>query len=60
MIFMETKLPGAFLIEPETREDERGFFARAWCQQEFEAHGLNPRWVQCNISFNQNKGIFLN
>lgn len=56
MIFTGTKLNGAFLIEPERLEDERGFFARAWCQKEFEAHGLNPRLVQCNISFNKKRG----
>ena len=56
MIFNETKLKGAFVIEPERLEDERGFFARTWCQREFEAHGLNPRLVQCSISFNKKKG----
>ena len=56
MIFTETKLKGAFVVELEKREDERGFFARSWCQKEFEAHNLNPRLVQCNISFNRTKG----
>ena len=56
MIFRETKLKGAFIIEPERQEDERGFFARTFGQEEFKAHGLNPRLVQCNISFNKNKG----
>ena len=56
MIFTETKLPGAFLIEPERIEDERGFFARAFCAREFEERGLMPRFVQCNISFNKHKG----
>ena len=56
MIFIETKLKGAFIIEPEKLEDERGFFARTWCQHEFAAHGLNPRLVQCNISFNRKRG----
>jgi dTDP-4-dehydrorhamnose 3,5-epimerase len=56
MIFHPIKLKGAYLIELERREDERGFFARSWCQREFEAHGLNPRLVQCNISFNEKKG----
>ena len=56
MIFTETKLKGAFVLEPERQEDERGFFARTFCQKEFEAHGLNPRLVQCNISFNKKKG----
>ena len=56
MIFTETKLKGAFIIEPEPLEDERGFFARTFDEKEFEAHGLNPRVVQCNISFNKKKG----
>jgi dTDP-4-dehydrorhamnose 3,5-epimerase len=56
MIFMETNLKSSFLIELELRADERGFFARTWCQREFEAHGLQTRWVQCNISFNKKKG----
>lgn len=56
MIFTETKLKGAFIIEPDRLEDERGFFARTWCQKEFQAHKLNPRLVQCNISFNKRKG----
>ncbi len=56
MVFRETKLPGAFVIELQKYEDERGFFARSWCQAEFEARGLNPRTVQCNISFNKLKG----
>ena len=56
MIFEETELRGAFLIRLEKREDERGFFARSWCQHECEAHGLNPRVVQCNVSFNAHKG----
>jgi dTDP-4-dehydrorhamnose 3,5-epimerase len=56
MIFIETQLKGAFIIKPERLEDERGFFARTWCQREFEAHGLNSRLVQCNISFNKKAG----
>jgi dTDP-4-dehydrorhamnose 3,5-epimerase len=56
MIFTETQLSGAFIIDPERYEDERGFFARSWCQKEFAEHGLNPRLAQCNISFNKKKG----
>jgi dTDP-4-dehydrorhamnose 3,5-epimerase len=55
MIFHETKLPGVFEIDLEPHSDERGFFARSWCQREFEEHGLNSRLVQCNISFNRRK-----
>ncbi len=56
MIFTETPLKGAFVIEPELIEDDRGFFARSWCKHEFEEHGLNPKLAQCNISFNKKKG----
>ncbi|NWJ96738.1 MAG: dTDP-4-dehydrorhamnose 3,5-epimerase [Chloroflexi bacterium] len=56
MIFNETRLKGAFILEPKLLEDERGFFARTWCEREFEEHGLNPRLVQCNISYNKRKG----
>ena len=56
MIFTETKLAGAFVIELERRTDQRGFFARTFCQQEFEAYGLNTQVVQCNVSFNKRKG----
>ena len=55
MLFTETKLKGAFIIEPEKLEDERGFFARSWCEREAAAYGLHPKWVQCNISFNKQK-----
>lgn len=56
MIFTETTLRGAFVIEPERIEDERGFFARTWCEEEFRSRGLNTRLVQCNVSFNHRKG----
>jgi dTDP-4-dehydrorhamnose 3,5-epimerase len=56
MKFTETRLKGAYIIEIEPIEDERGFFARSWCKQEFEAHGLNPEIVQSRISFNKRKG----
>ena len=56
MIFIETKLKGAFVIELERMHDDRGFFARSWCQKEFLAQGLNPRLVQCSVSFSKKKG----
>ena len=56
MIFHETRLPGVFEIHLEPKADERGFFARSWCQKEFESHGLNSKVVQCSISFNARKG----
>jgi dTDP-4-dehydrorhamnose 3,5-epimerase len=56
MIFKETKLWGAYVIELELIEDERGFFVRTWSQEEFAARGLNPGIVQCNSSFNKQRG----
>src|SRR3954470_20445560 len=56
MIFTETKLKGAFILDIERREDSRGFFARAFCQKEFTAHGLQPVIAQANVAFNVNKG----
>jgi dTDP-4-dehydrorhamnose 3,5-epimerase len=56
MIFIETRLPGAYIIELETRRDSRGFFARAFCQQEFAEHGLKPLIAQANIAYNERKG----
>ncbi|MGB5890302.1 MAG: dTDP-4-dehydrorhamnose 3,5-epimerase [Thermoanaerobaculia bacterium] len=56
MIFLETPLAGAFVIDIEPHEDERGFFARTFCQEEFEAHGLNAPVVQSSVSFNRQRG----
>ena len=56
MKYHETKLAGVFEVRIEPQYDERGFFARTWCQNEFEARGLNSRLVQCSISFNTRKG----
>jgi len=56
MIFEETKLKGTYIIEAEQLEDERGFFARSFCQKEFKKHGLNLHIVQSNISHNKKKG----
>src|SRR4030095_14876805 len=56
MIFTETKLKGAFIIDIEHREDSRGFFARGFCQREFEEHGLKPVIAQGNIAHNRKKG----
>jgi len=56
MIFTETKLKGAFVIDLERREDSRGVFARAFCQNEFNAHGLKPIIAQANLAFNIKKG----
>jgi dTDP-4-dehydrorhamnose 3,5-epimerase len=54
--FVETKLPGVYVLELERLEDERGFFARTWCAEELAAHGLDPRVAQCDVSFNGKKG----
>jgi len=54
--FTETPLKGAFIVDVDKIEDNRGFFARSWCQKEFEQQGLNNQLVQCNISFNAKKG----
>jgi dTDP-4-dehydrorhamnose 3,5-epimerase len=56
MIFKETKLKGAFVIDLERREDARGFFARAFCQKEFADHGLKPIIAQANLAFNHVTG----
>src|SRR5439155_1604668 len=56
MVFVETKIEGTFLIEPTRLEDERGFFARTYCEQEFSRRGLRTQWVQCSASFNKKKG----
>ena len=56
MLFNETRLKGAFFVDLQIEEDERGFFSRSWCQNEFIEHGLNPSLVQCNVSFNLRKG----
>jgi dTDP-4-dehydrorhamnose 3,5-epimerase len=56
MIFTETMLPGAFLVDAEPHEDTRGFFARAWCAREFEQHGLTTRVAQVNMASNLRRG----
>lgn len=56
MIFRETTLKGAFVIEPEPVNDDRGFFVRTWSQQEFSAQGLNATWVVHGTAFNHHKG----
>ena len=56
MIFTPVTLPGAYIVDLEPIADERGFFARSWCADEFAAHGLDPVLAQCNISFNYRKG----
>jgi len=54
--FLETKLPGAYLVELEPREDERGSFARTWCRDELAEHGLSTAVSQCSVSHNTRAG----
>jgi dTDP-4-dehydrorhamnose 3,5-epimerase len=56
MIFSETPLPGVFLVDLAPAADERGFFARAYCREEFEAKGLASDFSQCSVSYNARKG----
>jgi dTDP-4-dehydrorhamnose 3,5-epimerase len=56
MIFKKTRIQGVYLLELERITDERGFFARLWCQTEFSNHGIDSRLVQCNLSFNPRQG----
>lgn len=56
MIFEPTALPRVFVVEPEPHADERGFFARTYCADEFRANGLDPRIAQCSTSFNARAG----
>jgi dTDP-4-dehydrorhamnose 3,5-epimerase len=56
MQFTPTSLGDAYIVEPERRSDDRGFFARTWCQRAFTAQGLDANLVQCNVSFNYQKG----
>lgn len=57
MKFSRTTLDGLWVIELELREDERGFLARTFCENEFAAHGLNTRWPQCNLTHTKNRGM---
>lgn len=56
MIFTETALRGAYVVDIDPREDERGYFARSFCREEFYRHGLKTEVEQCNVSFNLRKG----
>ena len=57
MLFTETKLTGAYIIDIQKLEDNRGFFARSWCQKEFEVHDLTSRLVQANVSLTERRGM---
>ena len=57
MKFVPGHLSGSYVIEAERHHDERGYFARVWCEREYRAHGLDPMIVQCSVSYNEDKGI---
>lgn len=57
MKFAQGSLPGIWIIDPELREDERGFLARTYCQNEFSAHRLNTHWPQCNLTLTRKRGM---
>ena len=56
MKFTALTVAGSYLVEPEVMADERGFFSRTFCRDEFVEHGLNPGLVQCSVSFNRHSG----
>jgi len=56
LIFTPTTIPGVCVVDLAPNVDERGFFARSWCVDEFTRNGLEPRLVQCNVSFNRHRG----
>lgn len=56
MIFVPTPIPGAFEVRPERREDDRGFFARVWCRDEFAERGIDIDMVQASVSYNRRPG----
>lgn len=56
MIFLPASLAGAYVIELDRRNDDRGFFARTWCRREFAEMGLSTDLAQCNVSYNRLRG----
>jgi dTDP-4-dehydrorhamnose 3,5-epimerase len=56
MLFTESPLGGAYLVDMNLMADERGFFARSYCAEEFAAQGLGPELRQCSVSYNSRKG----
>jgi dTDP-4-dehydrorhamnose 3,5-epimerase len=57
MKFSKTSLAGLWVIDLELREDERGFLARTYCENEFTSHGLNTRWPQCNLTLTKSRAM---
>ena len=56
MLFKATKIKGAWIVDLQRNSDERGYFARAWCTEEFEDHGITPKLCQLNLSYSSNRG----
>jgi len=56
MIFRECSIPGAWIVTPEVREDDRGYFVRTWCRREFQDRGLPGWFVQCSMSYTRRRG----
>jgi dTDP-4-dehydrorhamnose 3,5-epimerase len=56
MKFVPTSISGVWIIQQDRHEDDRGWFARTWCESEFAAHGISTRFAQCNASFNKQRG----
>jgi dTDP-4-dehydrorhamnose 3,5-epimerase len=56
VLFTEIKIAGAYVVELDRKEDDRGFFARGWCRREFAERGLNPRVLQMNVGYSHRKG----
>lgn len=56
MIFTPTRIDGAYVITPAAMRDERGYFARTWCEKTFQERGLVSHWAQCSVSFNHRRG----
>jgi dTDP-4-dehydrorhamnose 3,5-epimerase len=56
MIFTETELRGAYFVDVQPVADDRGLFARTWCRDEFEEHGLSTEIAQCNVAYNHQVG----
>ena len=57
MKFIPASIPGVWIVQQDRHEDDRGWFARTWCESEFAAHGIPTRFAQCNASFNKHRGI---
>jgi dTDP-4-dehydrorhamnose 3,5-epimerase len=57
MRFVQTRLQGAYIIQGEVHEDDRGSFVRTYCREQFSREGLSVDFAQCNVSFNRKRGV---